>query len=51
LRYLILSYEKISDKKNMINSFKQLIEQNNLIEYDYYVFFDKIFYEPWQNKS
>ena len=51
LRYLILAYNKIGDEKNMADCFQKLIDQNNLIEYDYYVFFDKIFYDPWVNKK
>lgn len=51
LRYLILAYDKIDDKKNMMNVFEQLSNQINLLEYDYYVFFDKIFYEPWTKKQ
>lgn len=53
-RYLILSYYNIQDYKNMIEYMKKLLNKKQLDGYDYYTFFDILFYKPfssWENYS
>lgn len=44
-RYLALAYEKIWDYENMMKSFARILQNRPLTDYDFYTFFDIIFYK------
>lgn len=51
-RYLIVSYKNLEQYWNMMDYFQKLLELGKpLTEYDYYTFFDVVFYQPWKKSD
>ena len=47
IRYSALSYYKLGQVNNMLTSFESLLRHRPLNAYDYYSFFDNVFYRNW----
>ena len=48
-RYLVLNYIQWKDTQKMLETWKKILWQNNLIKSDFYLFFYNTFYKPLSN--